>query len=279
MKKKILITGGHGHLGSEIYKILNKKFICRKVDRHLLKKKNNLKFYDYVKKISPNIIINCAAIVGLKLAESNKKLTKEINSDLPKNLAIFSRKLKIHLIHISTHSVFDGYRSKISFNEDIKPKPMSFYGKTKYLGEKNIILKSQIYTILRLPYLFSNNLKFNSNVLKKIFNDINKGSITITKKEVSSLASTDKVAKAINDIIINKSIGIYHYADQGFFNWLYLINYISKKMNKRLIIRKKIEKLKKTFNTSLSSNFTFYGYSNWQYNIDKIIKKTNNLKK
>ena len=176
-------------------------------------------------------------------------------------------------------SVFDGYRSKISFNEDIKPKPMSFYGKTKYLGEKNIILKNKIYTILRLPYLFSNNLKFNSNVLKKIFNDISKGSITITKKEVSSLASTDKVAKAINDIIINKSIGIYHYADQGFFNWLYLINYISKKMNKRLIIRKKIEKLKKTFYTSLSSNFTFYGYSNWQYNIDKIIKKANNLKK
>ncbi len=273
MKKKILITGGNGHLGTEIFNFLNKKFICKKIDRSFLEKKNKIKLNKYIKNFSPNIIINSAGIVGIKLAEINKKMTKEINTELPKNLAIISNKLKIHLIQISTHSIFDGYRSKIGFYENIKPKPISYYANTKYNAEKVIVSKCNAYTILRLPYLFSSNLKFKTNVLKKIIHDIENGYVEINKKETSSLADTNKAAKAIYDIILNKAKGIYHYADQGSFNWHDLTKYIANKLKIKVNIKNKIKISQQSFNSSLLSDYSFYSYSSWQYGIDKVLKK------
>ena len=58
-----------------------------------MKKKNDL--FSFISKKSPDFIINCAAIVGLKKAQSNYKAAHEINALLPKKLVELSKKKKI----------------------------------------------------------------------------------------------------------------------------------------------------------------------------------------
>ena len=267
-KKKILLTGSSGFLGNEIFKFLIKKYQCESIPRDNLR--SYKKIEEVILKKFPDVIINAASIVGLNNSNINKTETKKINSRLPYNLAKFSKKFNFHLIHISTQSIFDG-NIENDLYENTEPTPFSFYGYTKYLGEKNIVLNTDNFTILRLPYIYSNNFKNPRNILSKIFSDINNGSVNIFKKERSSLISVKSAVKTIDDIIINDSKGIYHASDIGTFDWFELTKFISKILKKKIKINfKNIEKREKY--TVLKSYNCFYGYNSWKNGVREAFK-------
>ena len=270
-KKKILLTGSSGFFGSEIFKLLKKKYRCESINRDNLKSTKNLE--EIILKKLPEIIINTASIVGLNNSNINKNETKNINSRLPYNLAKFSEKFNFHLIHISTQSIFDGNLKKDLY-ENTKPNPISFYGYTKYLGEKNIIFNTDNFTIIRFPYIYSNNFKNPRNILSKIFLDINNDKVKIFKKERSSLISMKSAVKTIDDIIINNAKGIFHASDIGTFDWFELIKFISKVLKKKIKIN--IKNIKKRENhTVLKSYNCFYGYNSWKNGVREAVKQNN----
>lgn len=55
-----------------------------------------------------------------------------INKDGVRNIALFSSKRQIRLIHISTDYVFDGQQegSAVAYSEDSKTNPINIYGKS-----------------------------------------------------------------------------------------------------------------------------------------------------
>ena len=87
-----------------------------------------------VKKIEPQLIINCAGSTSVDFLESHPDLGFSINSYGPENLASICNKNKIRLIHISTDSVFDGKNG--SYSEEDIPNPINVYSKSKLLGEE-----------------------------------------------------------------------------------------------------------------------------------------------
>ena len=254
-KKKILLTGSSGYLGNEIFKFFNKKYQCESIPRDNLR--SYKKIEEVILKKFPDIIINAASIVGLNNSNINKTETKKINSRLPYNLAKFSKKFNFHLIHISTQSIFDG-NIKNDLYENTEPNPFSFYGYTKYLGEKNIVLNTD-------------NFKNPRNILSKIFSDINNGSVNIFKKERSSLISVKSAVKTIDDIIINDSKGIYHASDIGTFNWFELTKFIAKILKKKIKINFKNIKKREKY-TVLKSYNCFYGYNSWKNGVREAFK-------
>lgn len=267
-KKKILLTGSTGFLGNEIFKFLNKKYECGSITRDNLR--SNKKLEEVILKKLPDVIVNAASIVGLSESNINQTETKKINSRLPYNLAKFSKQFNFHLIHISTQSIFDG-NIKNDLYENTEPNPFSFYGYTKYLGEKNVTHNTDNFTILRFPYIYSNNLKNPRNVLSKIFSDINNGSVNILKKERSSMISVQSAVKTIDDVIINNSKGIFHASDIGTFDWFELIKFVSKVLKKKTKINfEDIEKRKKY--TVLKSLNCFYGYNSWKNGVRDALK-------
>ena len=233
MSFKILITGASGHLGSELMFVLQKNYKCEAINRNLLFNERKDDLLNFISKKSPDFIINCAAIVGLKKAQSNYKVAHEINSLVPKKLVELSRKKKFHLIQISTNSVFEGVKSTYNRYENTNPKPQSTYGITKFLGERYVQSNIKNSTILRISNLYSSKIQFKSNILNKIYSDIYKNNVTIKRNEIISPVSTDSVVKAIKDIIINKATGTFHCVDAGSCNWENLIKLVSNGINKR----------------------------------------------
>ena len=233
MSFKILITGASGHLGSELMSALQKTYKCEAINRNLLFNERKKDLFSFISKKSPDFIINCAAVVGLKKAQLNYKVAHEINSLLPKKLVELSKKKKFHLIQISTNSVFEGVKSINNRYENTNPKPQSTYGITKFLGEKYVQSNIKNSTILRISNLYSSKIQFKSNILNKIYSDIYKNNVTIKRNEIISPVSTDSVVKAIKDIIINKAIGTFHCVDAGSCNWESLIKLVSNAINKR----------------------------------------------
>ena len=146
MKKKVLITGINGLLGSAIFNLFVKytNFELFGVGRSQ-RSSLGLKVYfqgdicdlDFLKKISEykyDFIIHCAAIVNLDTCESNYNLAEKTHIIASKNLAFFNPSSVY--FYISTDSVFDG--SNIRNTEEDIPKPLNNYALTKYLGGEEV---------------------------------------------------------------------------------------------------------------------------------------------
>jgi dTDP-4-dehydrorhamnose reductase len=79
-------------------------------------------------------LINCAALASLEKCEEDPVQAKNLNTDLPGELALACAKRDIRFVHISTDSVFDGTREGF-YAEDDDPSPPGVYSQTKLAGE------------------------------------------------------------------------------------------------------------------------------------------------
>jgi len=86
-----------------------------------------------VNEVSPEVIINCAAMADLDACENSPQDAVRINTLLPEQLATLAQKAGMKLLHISTDAVFDG--KKGSYTEDDLPNPLSIYARSKHEAE------------------------------------------------------------------------------------------------------------------------------------------------
>ena len=88
MKKKIILFGSNGQLGSCLKKKINKSYFKIKSYNSL---NGNIADFKKIKKIflknKPDIIINTAAITNVDFCETNKKLCYKVNTLAVKNLS------------------------------------------------------------------------------------------------------------------------------------------------------------------------------------------------
>jgi len=81
----------------------------------------------------PDWVIHCAALANLEACELAPELARQLNTELPKNLAVQCRKGGARLLHISTDAVFDGQRGR--YTEGDTPSPPGVYSQTKLAAE------------------------------------------------------------------------------------------------------------------------------------------------
>jgi dTDP-4-dehydrorhamnose reductase len=167
MKNKVLIFGSSGLLGGEFVGFLSKD------------KKNTLFKYDsrnsnisdfeqvlkIIKKIRPDIVINCAAKINIDSCEADPLGAWMANSIGPGNIARSLKLLdkKAIFLHISTSDVFDG-RVSTGYRENSEAKPINVYSWSKFVGEKIIeeeLKNSKLikYFIIRTGWLYGESRK------------------------------------------------------------------------------------------------------------------------
>lgn len=165
LKKKILLIGGSGNLGTEILKsglFANIHYPKRKVF-NLLNLEGMKKF---LYKNNFEIIINCASLARVKDCESNISLAIDNNIlgilNLVKAIQEYEKKLKkkILLIHISTDAVYPSLKG--NYREDSKLGPYNVYGWSKLASEflvrildKIVIIRTRFYNKKSIKYRYS----------------------------------------------------------------------------------------------------------------------------
>jgi len=190
-------------------------------------------------------IINCAAYTKVDKAEEEIDEAFKINKDGVRNIALFSAKRQIRLIHISTDYVFDGRKEKgaIEYREDDKTNPISIYGKSKLAGEEEIKKILEEYFIIRTAWLCG--LKGNNFVytMLRLFKE--RDLVKVVEDQWGSPTYTADLAGAILKIIEDDSVsyGIYHFTNEGTTNWYEFARNIYKKAKRLGLIEdnKKVE--------------------------------------
>jgi UDP-glucose 4-epimerase len=157
---KILITGINGFIGRHLKNLFFKKNY--KVFGIRSKSQTNDYKILLKKKIKPNILIHCAGsgIVGFNNVPY--KIHKQKNLNSTKKLIAFVKKAKLRnskIIFLSSQAVY-GKVSTVKISEKNKTQPISNYGKTKFLAEKELKkITDNFVIVLRLFSIYGNGLR------------------------------------------------------------------------------------------------------------------------
>ena len=198
MKKKILITGGAGYIGSKLATKLIKighkvtvidilKFSSKSLN-HLFSEKN----FNFIKGDVRNkklmrrlikdneFIIPLAALVGAPLCEKNKKEAIDVNLNSIKYLVKLISKRKKKVIYLTTNSGY-GVGEKNKYCDESSPlKPISLYGRTKVEAEK-VVMSHKNSVAFRLATVFGYSYRMRTDLLVNnfVFKSITEKKLTL----------------------------------------------------------------------------------------------------
>lgn len=177
MKKRILITGANGMLGSNLVIFFQKYYNVyatgrTKIKHPLIKNYfplnlNRKKFSDLFEWANPDIIIHCAAITNGNYCQENPKEAFDING-IAINKMIKEMGAETRIIYISTDAVFPSKLKKA--NENDYTNPESVYGKSKELGEFFLKQSKINFTIVRTTIVGFNLISNNTGFVEWIIN-------------------------------------------------------------------------------------------------------------
>jgi dTDP-4-dehydrorhamnose reductase len=218
--KTIWITGSKGQLGTELLarQSLLKDYQIFATDIAELDLRDSNAVNDFIKKIKPVFIINCAAYTAVDNAEQDQKNAFSINRDVPAILTSAAKLNNSRLIHISTDYVFDGASSHPYLESDAT-NPQTVYGKSKLDGELEVI-KVKDNIVIRTAWLYS---AHGNNFVKTMLRlGIEKDEIGVVNDQIGSPTWAGDFAMAVISLIgYSDKVpgGTYHFVNTGICSW------------------------------------------------------------
>ncbi len=217
--RKILVIGGSGMLGSSLIAECNLKSIQFDAPKSsILDIRSQRQIQDYVSNVKPTAIINCAAWTDVENSEHEYLNACEMNAKAVKNIAIAAKEKGLPVVHISTDYVFDGSK-KGMYSEEDETNPINSYGRSKLLGERNLleVFPENSY-LIRTSWLYGSSGKnFVKSIVKKA---LNRERIQVVQDQVGSPTNSEDLARGIIAILQGKPLaGIYHFSNAGKISW------------------------------------------------------------
>ncbi|EPM7551798.1 dTDP-4-dehydrorhamnose reductase family protein [Citrobacter freundii] len=281
MRKKILIVGANGMLGSSLLRYFSSigGYEVLGTTRNIvvaaqLEQKLNVKIIDNVdatdfKRLEsvvaehkPSIVLNCVGIIKQLDAAKNNILSIEINSLLPHKLAQLCSSHNAKLIHFSTDCIFKG--TKGNYVEDDESDAIDLYGKSKFLGEVgydgHLTLRTSI---------IGHELGSNHSLVDWFLSQQN--SVTGFTNAIFSGLPTCYMAEVIHEYVLpNKLSGLFHLSVDPISKYD-LLNIIKKVYGKNIDIKPTDDfRIDRSLNSALFRNKTNFAPESWTKLIEKM---------
>ena len=228
---KILITGCRGQLGTELQKQLAaegcalgplpdrlRKATVIAVDVDELDITDRDEVVAFVRRMEPDVIINCAAYTNVDGCESHTEDAFKVNALGPRNLAIAAQKVGAKLVHVSTDYVFSGKENGgVPLAESALPAPVSAYGRTKLLGEQYVRQFCPRSFVVRTAWLYSHTGK---NFVFTMVNAGRKlGALTVVNDQLGNPTNAADLAHHLLKLAVSSEYGTYHCTGEGVCSW------------------------------------------------------------
>jgi len=240
MKKRILITGASGLVGSRFVELYADKYelITPSYPEFDLTKKETIK--KYLDQKTPDVVIHLAAYTNVSEAENQRRDKNadcwKINVEGTESLISLVDSKKTHFIHISTDYVFSGSEEKPGpYKEDENPETdeskLTWYGFAKAEAER--VVKKHCgdqTTILRLIYPVRARYDEKSDYLRKPLSLFDQGKLyPMFKDQQVTITYIDEASLALEKIIEKRALGIYHACTSNTSTPFELITYLIEK--------------------------------------------------
>lgn len=216
----ILVFGKNGQVASALSYLLPEAIFLGSHEANFLHPQNVL---DQLNSKKPKIIINASAYTAVDKAESEKEHALQINSTTPGLIAKWCKENDACLVHYSTDYVFRGDGDQ-PWTEDSPTDPINWYGKTKLLGEQEILASECKAYIFRISWVYS---PWGNNFPKTILKLAQEREhLNIVNDQWGAPTDARSVAKSTAKLVLNleqgnepTAPGIYHLRYEEYQTW------------------------------------------------------------
>ena len=224
--KRILVIGCNGLLGQKVSELLVRGstyvLTLASVESTLVRQ---LLSADYaqlditstkdvrhvVSACEPEVIINCAAMTNVDECETARELAWKINVEGVEHIIEAARKNDAKVIHVSTDYIFDGKAGP--YDEEARPEPLSYYGKSKLASENALRTSGLDYVIARTMVLYGYAIGVKPNfALWLVQNLEKKNPVRVVDDQFGNPTLADDLAYGIISALELGRKGIYNIA-------------------------------------------------------------------
>ncbi|WP_020188114.1 dTDP-4-dehydrorhamnose reductase [Methylopila sp. 73B] len=169
----------------------------------------------------PDAVINAAAWTAVDLAEEQEAAARVVNGEAPGRMAEACAELGAAFVHISSDYVFSG-AGEAPWREDDATAPINAYGRSKRLGEEQVLRHGGRCAILRTSWVFS---RFGANFVRTMLRaGEGRSSLRVVNDQIGGPTPASAVARACLDLATGRREsgarpGLYHLAGAPDVSW------------------------------------------------------------
>ncbi len=214
ISRKILIIGADGMLGNDVSKEFPDAELSTIGDLDITKRSE---VFERIRKLDPDVVINCAAYTAVDAAEDNEALCMDVNAEAAGYIAEACEMQDAVMVQISTDYAFDGNKGSPYLESD-ETNPLSVYGKSKALGEELVTRNCKKHYVIRTAWLFG---RYGKNFVETMLRlSSEKDELTVVDDQSGSPTYTKDLAKKIREIVeTGPAFGTYHVTNSGEATW------------------------------------------------------------
>lgn len=162
-----------------------------------------------VKSFIPNYIINAAAFTDVDGSETKREECWRVNATAVGYLAEAAKSVDARLVQVSTDYVFDG--TAAPYNEESRPQPLGYYGKSKLAGENALATSGANYAIGRTMVLYGNGKNIRLNFVTWLLGQLRANQeVRIVNDQFGNPTLASELALALRKLAESKHNGVYH---------------------------------------------------------------------
>lgn len=239
---KILITGAGGMLGTDLGNVLRPDFEIVGLERRpvthltvpydICDLTQARKTREAILSHKPEVIIHTAAMTDVDYCEEHQDEALANNVVATEHVVDAANEIDAPVIFYSTDYVFDG-KKKGAYEETDTPNPLSFYGKTKHMGEEHMLRVAKRAIIFRITWLFGIWGRCFPKAILRQAAEVTQ--MNVVDDQVGRPTWSWDVAQAMRqlllhkkDVLLNPGAEIFHLGSAGTVHWADYARFILK---------------------------------------------------
>lgn len=239
---KILITGAGGMLGTDLGNVLSQEFEAVGLERRpvthltvpydICDLTQARKTREAILSHKPEVILHAAAMTDVDYCEEHQDEALANNVAATESVVEAANEIDAPVIFFSTDYVFDG-KKEGEYEETDTPDPLSFYGKTKLMGEEYILRTAKRALIFRITWLFGVWGRCFPKAILRQAAEVTK--MNVVDDQIGRPTWSWDVAQAMRQLLLNRKdvllkpgAEIFHLANSGTVHWADYARFILK---------------------------------------------------
>lgn len=185
-----------------------------------------------INEFKPTHILHGAAMTNVDQCELNHDKCWKVNVEAVRHMLESCAAYNSYFAYISTDFVFDGEKKNL-YTETDQPKPVSYYGESKWEAEKLVEKYKGKWSILRTILVYGHNkYSMRSNIVKWARTSLAEGNtINVVDDQFRTPTWVDDLADGCISALQKEAEGIFHLGGKDYMSIIDLVRQVSEFYN------------------------------------------------
>lgn len=220
-KKKILVTGGSGFVGSRFIRRWDKEYNLLAPRHQVLDISDAAATTKYIKEQHPEVVVHFAALSNTWYCEQHPEESLLVNTTATIYLAKAAAEVGAKFIFFSSDQIYNGNGEQGLLHEDLAVAPVNHYGRHKLMAEQGVLQLMPDAVALRATWMYDTEregLPTHPNFITNLHKAVSENSpLSFATHEYRGITDVNEVIEYL-PLTFSLPGGVYNYGAENLRN-------------------------------------------------------------